>query len=67
MSSAQLVDLDGAECKVISVNTVVVYKNLHLFIVQKKEKESAIQSDILQQQHKVSLLSGLNRRPLSLL
>lgn len=38
MSSAQLVYLDGAECKVISVNTVVVYKNRHLFIVQKKKK-----------------------------
>lgn len=38
MSSAQLVDLDWVECKVISVNTVVVYKNLHLFIVQKKKK-----------------------------
>lgn len=40
MSSAQLVYLDGAECKVISVNTVVVYKNRHLFIVQKKKRIS---------------------------
>lgn len=40
MSSVELVYLDWAECKVISVNTVVVYKNLHLFIVQKEKRIS---------------------------